>query len=805
MFFNDCDFTITSRGGRSDRCLDWTGIKTKSRIRFMTKSEQAKTPKHEDGVDTISKMPDHVLLSILSRLPGTEEVIRTSILSTRWRYIWTSVPSIDISCTRKPLYSDLDGFSEFVYWVLLNKPLDLDSFRLFCADYYNMATIRQWIHATVMRKVKLLDLTFCPVDVSEDIQLPHSLVTCDSLEVFKLCVFNSRLCVPNITGFQALRVLHLRGVDLFDDNLVKYFLESSPLLEDLSLINCRAYKLVISSPKLKYLRVDTRVRISDNEFPELGFIWRMCDILEISCPKLEFLELTGYVAFEFLFENLPSLKKAVMHPKDLFIYEKPIYDLFARISHVESLSISVKCIAHCFMKSFGLDSLVSLPNLKTLKVTIDGNNMSALVVFLVRLPNLESLYLIIPKDTYCLEKLRLESSLMMRFLTLHLKKVEFLEFDEEQTLLVLAHVLLEHGKALKEMVFIWSDEAKFHERNGPNLKPLKDASTVDRISPKRGRLLAAIDYAADADWRENRPLFFLRRSAASKLIRFMKESTPKHEDGVDMISNLPNDVLQKILSANSLVISCPKLKNLRIENREAITDVETEDDIMGLKIEICCPKLVFLNLTGSLAYQFSFENLHSLKKAVIHIKDFFDISEPTFDFFDEISHVESLSISHYCVKQCYMPPIDEPISLPNLKTLELTVDVEHDIIPFLTCLPELESLHLIFKKHAKPLLVPEPVLYYYGLDLLNLEDAETINMVTRHLKKVDFLEFDGGKSKLDVARALLEHANLLEEMVYWVDETMFHERSMNTMKEVSNFHKASLAVRITGVLETDSI
>ena len=178
----------------------------------MTKSEQAKTPKHEDGVDTISKMPDHVLLSILSRLPGTEEVIRTSILSTRWRYLWTSVPSIDINCSRKPLYSDVDGFSEFVYWVLLNKPLDLDSFHLRCDYYYNMVTLRQWIHTAVMRKVKLLDLTFCPKEESEDVQIPHSLVTCDSLEVLKLCLMGYRLCLPKITGFWALRVLELNDV-----------------------------------------------------------------------------------------------------------------------------------------------------------------------------------------------------------------------------------------------------------------------------------------------------------------------------------------------------------------------------------------------------------------------------------------------------------------------------------------------------------------------------------------------------------------------------------------------------------------
>nr|KAJ0197203.1 hypothetical protein LSAT_V11C700347230 [Lactuca sativa] len=209
---------------------------------------------------------------------------------------------------------------------------------------------------------------------------------------------------------------------------------------------------------------------------------------------------------------------------------------------------------------------------------------------------------------------------------------------------------------------------------------------------------------------------------------------------------------------------------------------------MGFEIQISCPKLVFLNLTGSLACHFLFENLYSLKKAVIHIKDFFQLEEPTFDVFDELSQVESLSIILYCVGQCYCPSIDEPISLPNLKTLEIIVDDPHGVymlIPFLKCFPDLESLHLNFIK------------YVYGLHELNLEDAETINILTRCLKKVEFLEFDEETPKLAVARGLLEHGKELEEMVFsWGDEAKFHERSMETMNQVSKFHKASSAVKL---------
>ncbi|KAI3711226.1 hypothetical protein L2E82_41160 [Cichorium intybus] len=449
---------LAEQGAMTGRCCIYL-------IRFMTKSEQANTSESEDGVDLISNLPDHVLQSILSRLQGTEEVTRTSILSRRWRYLWTSVPSIDIDHTRrrKPFgLLEINGFKEFVYWVLLNKPLDLDSFRLSCANCYHMPTIRRWIHAAVMRKVKLLDLMFCPRDESEDIELPHCLVTCGSLEVLKLRLLECPLSLPKSTGFPVLRVLELTDVELFKDNLVKYFLESCPFLEDLSLINCKADELIISCPKLKSLRIDTQIEGDYDSDDDAGFGWRMCHSLEICCPKLEFLKLTGYVAMEFLFESLYSLKKAVLHAIDLFLFEAPPFDFFDRISHVESLSISSNSIGEWLAPR--VDAPISLPNLKTLEVLVDDHDMNALIPFLICLPDLESLHLIFPKHYYLVDHWKLDEAATMSIVTRHLKKVEFCEFDEEKSTPGVARALLEHGNELEEMFFSWSFGDRVVER-----------------------------------------------------------------------------------------------------------------------------------------------------------------------------------------------------------------------------------------------------------------------------------------------------------------------------------------------------
>ncbi|MFS7931180.1 putative F-box domain, leucine-rich repeat domain superfamily, F-box-like domain superfamily [Helianthus anomalus] len=310
----------------------------------MKKSKPNKASKRKNGadLDMISNLPDSILQMILSGLPTTEEAVRTSILSTRWRYLWTSLPSLDLDCTLILTNSKRNEFKEFVKRVLVDQTRDLDSFRLCCKDI-DMSTIRLWIHAAVMRKVKLFNLFFCPrVDERKVIELPHSLVTCDSLEVLKLYLFSFPLSLPSATGFPALRALQLNNVQLWNDDSVEQFLNSCPLLEDLILINCVLHSLddlCISSPSLKTLSIQN------------SGLFGGPDGLQICCPKLVLLEYAGHTASVFSFENIDSLKKAVFYPYMTHTglsfeltfsdFSHAMCQLFAGVSHVESLSLNL--------------------------------------------------------------------------------------------------------------------------------------------------------------------------------------------------------------------------------------------------------------------------------------------------------------------------------------------------------------------------------------------------------------------------------------------------------------------------------
>lgn len=407
-----------------------------------------KASKHEDGADLISNLPDPILILIRSGLPSTEELIRTSILSRRWRYLWTSAPSLNFEYSGGRKRSDKIKFKEFVDRALLNRSVNLDSFRLCCWDYYNMSTIERWIHATVMRNVKQLDLSFSP---SEDIVMPHCLVTCASLEVLTLSL-GGRLILPRFSGFPALRVLQLSSVELFEDDLVNKFLESCPLDD------CRLAKLnliCISCPKLKKLSISYWSNAD------------LCGCLKLSCPKLVSLKIIGQVASNYIFEHLYSLKDAEInsHCNGICISRlfPTIYRLFHGISCVESLSTDL----YFLYESIDATRDLVLPNLKTLELTTinAAYTVKGLNKILKICPQLESLSLTIEnvksydsEDYDETEYPRFYEAETRSFWTPDAKWVEFFEFNGQKPKLAIDS--FENNSEWMYMEARWGKEAR---------------------------------------------------------------------------------------------------------------------------------------------------------------------------------------------------------------------------------------------------------------------------------------------------------------------------------------------------------
>ncbi|PRQ34516.1 putative F-box domain, FBD domain, leucine-rich repeat domain, L domain-containing protein [Rosa chinensis] len=200
----------------------------------------------------LSDLPDVVIAKIISSLP-TKEAIRTSILSKRWEYLWTSIPNLEFypgNAKRSLLVNVVDRA------LLLRGPSDIKRFRLRFPVLGDASRVHAWISAIVRRNVE--DLSIELDSHKEPFSLPHSLLTSATLKVLNLylpCSFK----VPSTICFSSLRELSLCSVVFSDDYSTQQLFSGCPVLEKLSFSECNweNIKFVsICAPKLLSLSID---------------------------------------------------------------------------------------------------------------------------------------------------------------------------------------------------------------------------------------------------------------------------------------------------------------------------------------------------------------------------------------------------------------------------------------------------------------------------------------------------------------------------------------------------------------------
>lgn len=274
------------------------------------------------AVDRLSALPDSVLTHLLSFLP-TKQCVATSILSTRWRFLWQYVPVIDLSVRNEDAVSRV---------VSLHKVERLDAFRLFL-DFGSNCSIRQieeWIIAVVERNVRQLDLCFNVIYT-----VPPPLFTCETLVDLRL-VFGgvaptslTSVCLPR------LKCLKLRFFQFEAGESLTRLISGCPVLEELQ-IEYIGYehlvRFVISSPTIKRLKLI------------LMFTF------ELNTPALEDLHLDDHVCEQIDSGPLPSLIKARVafsyddeHVEDKFQCYSAALNFVNKLSEVQSLDVYLEC------------------------------------------------------------------------------------------------------------------------------------------------------------------------------------------------------------------------------------------------------------------------------------------------------------------------------------------------------------------------------------------------------------------------------------------------------------------------------
>ncbi|XP_039690090.1 F-box/FBD/LRR-repeat protein At1g13570 isoform X2 [Medicago truncatula] len=201
----------------------------------MTLSE--KRANHGDHIDRISDLPCNVIDGILERL-NIQELVSTSLLSRKWRYMWNSVPQLqfceDFFCRFEDLNDPGPEISRIITEILLlhNGPiyrfiLDIP---LFSNILITTEILNKWVLFLSRRGIKDLALVNYATFFN---QMPSHVFSCQELTHFWFSGFNVSV-PPNFRGLKKLLVLQLDH-NTYEFGALESLISGCPLLEELSI------------------------------------------------------------------------------------------------------------------------------------------------------------------------------------------------------------------------------------------------------------------------------------------------------------------------------------------------------------------------------------------------------------------------------------------------------------------------------------------------------------------------------------------------------------------------------------------
>ncbi|XVF22851.1 hypothetical protein REPUB_Repub12eG0206700 [Reevesia pubescens] len=438
--------------------------------------KRPKFPKPSNDVDAtadrskFSDLPEHVVHHIFSFLE-TIDVVRVSAVSSKWRYLWTSMPHLEFDYEAgwlnpfpKHIYFRrvYEKFKDFINWVLMahDKSFSIKSFRLSCLNNDNDHSLYRWVNILSQKHVQELYLNITS-ETEKPFVLPRCLLASDLLEVLELNLQESVLKIPSYAGFSRLKSLKLVSTQLLDQNLFQNFISSCPLLEILSLEGCVLHDFKALDISLRNLR--KLVINSDGWGGPFDEGLRKCD-LKIDCPNLVFFDLTGQLAQSLSWGKNPSLQTAIIfaffhdHPLLSQEFVKFVLKILRGVCHVEVLKLRMDILEYispavakpgCFSAIFY--------NLKALRLStgMEKCYLQSIIYLLKCAPNLQLLSVYIDQEMCVRDyKWRMPDE-DIACLRCHLKMVKLIEIDSNDEELKLIRYFLKSGHVLEKMSIIW--------------------------------------------------------------------------------------------------------------------------------------------------------------------------------------------------------------------------------------------------------------------------------------------------------------------------------------------------------------
>ncbi|KAK4413812.1 FBD-associated F-box protein [Sesamum alatum] len=291
--------------------------------------------------DRISELPEPIIHHIYGFMHSTKDVVRTSILSKKWKSMFSSYLTFDFDQrwfrikgargkhnrikAREVQKKKFKGYVEKSLALRLDPVPCIDKFRLYVNNMSGVvwACMGRWICAAVDKNVKELDVH---VNVEgKQYFLPEAVLLSTSITSLKLS--GSVLYDFGAIKLSNLRELSIKDTLLLNGHLIKRFEESCPLLEDLRLVCCRGLlRLTISALlKIRRLEVHECAKLSciEIEASNLETFWyhakkhQQCKIDLKSSGNLKNLTMKDRkmtdTAFQDCISKCPLLEKLVLH------------------------------------------------------------------------------------------------------------------------------------------------------------------------------------------------------------------------------------------------------------------------------------------------------------------------------------------------------------------------------------------------------------------------------------------------------------------------------------------------------------
>ncbi|EOA34490.1 hypothetical protein CARUB_v10022031mg [Capsella rubella] len=263
-------------------------------------------------VDWLRNLPEALQWHVLLNLP-TKDVVKTSIIYSKWRHLWRYVPGLDLDCRNFKEYNVVVSFID--KFLSFNSESALKKFKL----RYNCVLDRQvtketktanlmrWINDVVNRKVQHLDVWWGEVD------MPPTLYKCESLVSLKLAY--AILPNPESVSLPSVKVLDLLFVKFANDLAFERLISGCICLETLTLDrsqNDNVRVLQVSSKSLLSFRYNGSITKGPHD--DL--------VVSIDTPKLEELQISDHLTASFIIADLSSLVEADIDVQFNFCFGK---------------------------------------------------------------------------------------------------------------------------------------------------------------------------------------------------------------------------------------------------------------------------------------------------------------------------------------------------------------------------------------------------------------------------------------------------------------------------------------------------